>query len=502
MEQFHNYLENRRKERGLSIRALSQGLCSPSTYHAIESGESIPGPGLLKLLVERLGVSMNNFELIIDKNSFKTELLHSKISALIETGNTAEAENLLSGINPKKLSNSVERMFYYRNIAWMKYVDADYESSKVAIEASINETISLDIKNFQDIKAISSTEIENILFLLNLNIVNSLSEKRSVFLSDFALNMIKDYLKHANLDSEEYAVIYPKLWYVESQMAILEDDEKKAVSLSIKAIRVLRKAEIFYMIPAFLNIIATYGKSFLLSDHYAKYDEFNIELKELIDRVPLSIKNCNHIFSRFAKTIYHLDYEVVRGERIKAGFTQSRFIESAYAEESSLSRIENGSHSIRTSRFDSIMKKCDLNKSRINLIPLYNEFVPAEKNNMSVVFSPIMAVIGSRTLFYDEFLFVADLCRSLIGEKHTDEAIKIISDALSGYEQSDLPLPFHFVPYESLRTIMAEITQNSGVAFDNIKNALMTGSLSCVKDNHRIISASIPFDTTDISVQI
>ena len=67
MEHYYDYLKELRNSRKLSIRALSQGLCSPSTYHAIESGESIPAPSLLKLLVERLGVSFNNFELIIDK---------------------------------------------------------------------------------------------------------------------------------------------------------------------------------------------------------------------------------------------------------------------------------------------------------------------------------------------------------------------------------------------------------------------------------------------------
>ena len=86
MEHYYDYLKDLRNSRKLSIRALSQGLCSPSTYHAIESGESIPAPSLLKLLVERLGVSFNNFELIIDKKTYKQEALQKYIKLLFEGG--------------------------------------------------------------------------------------------------------------------------------------------------------------------------------------------------------------------------------------------------------------------------------------------------------------------------------------------------------------------------------------------------------------------------------
>ena len=490
MERFHDFLKRIRIGRGLSIRALTQGLCSPSTYHAIESGKSIPDPSLLKLLVERLGVSFNIFELIIDKKTYKKELMFSKICLLIESGKTTEAEDIIKSIDPNMFSGSVDRMLYHRLIAWLKYVETDYTGAKEAIKSAISETLFHkieNIQNLQNLKAISSTEIENVLFLLNLSILESRSGIRSVFLSDYVLDMIKAYLKHANLDSDEYAVIYPKLWYIESQMALLEGDEKKAVSLSIKAIRVLRKAEIYYLVPSFLDIIVMYGKDVLLSKRYTNYNEFNNSLNDLIDRIPFLPKNCNPFFSRFRKTIYHLDYEIIRGERKKAISTQSGFMGSAYTEESSLSRIENGSRSMRTSKLDVIMEKCNINKSRINIFPLYGEYDPVN------AIKPIKSLIRTRTLFYDELLRVTALCRSLVENNRSDEAEAILSDALTRYESSDLSPVFHFVPFETLRTFLADITQNPRLAFENIKYSLVSGSLHGIITNYKTISSIAPF---------
>lgn len=485
MEHYYDYLKELRNNRKLSIRTLSQGLCSPSTYHAIESGESIPAPRLLRLLVERLGVSFNSFELIIDKKTHKQELMFSNISVLIETGRYKEAERLLKGIDPGKLAGSVDRMFYYRLVAWVKCAVGDYEASKKAIKSAIGETLSLKIDNLQNLKAVSSTEIENVLFMLNLSIIAPERKMRAVFLSDSVLDLIKEYLKSAKLDPDEYSVIYPKVWYVEAQMALMEGDEEKAVSLSVKAIRVLRKAEIYFLIPSFLDMIATHGKDILMSARYTLYNGFNAYLHELIGRAPISTYNRNHLLSRFCKTIYHLDYEVIRGERKRTCATQSAFVGNAYADESALSKIETGTHSIRTSKMDMIMNTCNLNKNRINIIPLHKEDEPVD------VSGPIKSVIGTRTLFYDELLHVTDLCQSLTENDRSDEAETILSDALTSYEESDLTPFFHFVSYESLRTFWAGITQSPVLAIENIKYSLIAGSLRGVVENYRIISSMI-----------
>lgn len=485
MEHYYDYLKELRNNRKLSIRTLSQGLCSPSTYHAIESGESIPAPRLLRLLVERLGVSFNSFELIIDKKTYKQELMFSNISVLIETGRNKEAERLLKGIDPGKLAGSVDRMFYYRLVAWVKCAVGDYEASKKAIKSAIGETLSLKIDNLQNLKAVSSTEIENVLFMLNLSIIAPERKMRAVFLSDSVLDLIKEYLKSAKLDPDEYSVIYPKVWYVEAQMALMEGDEEKAVSLSVKAIRVLRKAEIYFLIPSFLDMIATHGKDILMSARYTLYNGFNAYLHELIGRAPISTYNRNHLLSRFCKTIYHLDYELIRGERKRTCATQSAFVGNAYADESALSKIETGTHSIRTSKMDMIMNTCNLNKNRINIIPLHKEDEPVD------VSGPIKSVIGTRTLFYDELLHVTDLCQSLTENDRSDEAETILSDALTSYEESNLTPFFHFVPYESLRTFWAGITQSPVLAIENIKYSLIAGSLRGVVENYRIISSML-----------
>jgi hypothetical protein len=309
---------------------------------------------------------------------------------------------------------------------------------------------------------------------------------RAVFLSDSVLDLIKEYLKSAKLDPDEYSVIYPKVWYVEAQMALIEGDEEKAVSLSVKAIRVLRKAEIYFLIPSFLDMIATHGKDILMSARYTLYNGFNAYLHELIGRTPISTYNRNHLLSRFCKTIYHLDYEVIRGERKRTCATQSAFVGNAYADESALSKIETGTHSIRTSKMDMIMNTCNLNKNRINMIPLHKEDEPVD------ALGPIKSIIGNRVLFFDELLRVTDICQSMTENDHSDEAETILSDALTSYEESDLTPFFHFVPYESLRTFWAGITQSPVLAIENIKYSLIAGSLRGVVENYRIISSMIP----------
>lgn len=90
-----NILSDLRQETGVAQKEISQGIMSISELCRVELGEQELDYILLESLFERLGKSLDKFELVISEEEFQALLLREKIEDMLRQKNWKEAAELL-----------------------------------------------------------------------------------------------------------------------------------------------------------------------------------------------------------------------------------------------------------------------------------------------------------------------------------------------------------------------------------------------------------------------
>ncbi len=545
-------LKKLRNKRHLSVRNLVSGLCSPGLYSRIESGKVFPDLRLLRLILERLGVSFNKIELIVDIRSYRHELTYYKIGSLLENNQITKAARLLEESENELCSpdHPYNMMMYYRYAAWINYAEERFDDALSNIEKAVTATAPFWYQIKPESLVISSSEIENILFLLHIKYeklqVKNTKEKDSLY----HIEVIKEYLELNPPDLEEYAVVFSKICYLEASISVSKGDFDHAVSVCLSALELLRREEILYMMPAHLDTIITYGRDYSLPEPYENYVEYRYALAYAISSSSFAHKNYNVLLSRCNKTLYHLDYEVIKAERLKEGHTQFSLSESAYLGISSLSRVERGNVAMRSSNFKILCEKLDIKKGRVNppifcisfdaidllhdiepliakgkttlAVTLLNHFMSEldlEKvrdldfltcvregltsksnpglNAMTHALSflcthyPITEGRAFRSPFLDEMHIISTLCVHYLDSGLKNDALCIIKNVLDLLHKSSISPVFQFKTYGLIRNTLAGITNDPHDALSNINYSLFTGSLFNIHGNLGIIGCAL-----------
>ncbi len=551
-------LKKLRNKRHLSVRNLVSGLCSPGLYSRIESGKVFPHLTLLRLILERLGVSFNKIELIVDIRSYRHELTYYKIGSLLENNQITKAARLLEESESDLCSpdHPYNMMMYYRYAAWINYAEERFDDALSNIEKAVSATVPFWYQLKPENLVISSSEIENILFLLHIKHeklqVKNTEEKDSLY----HIEVIKEYLELNPPDFEEYAVVFSKTCHVEASISVTKGDYDHAVSVCLSALELLRREEILYMMPAHLDTIITYGRDYPLPEPYENYVEYRYALAYAISSSSFAHKSYNMLLSRCNKTLYHLDYEVIKAERLKEGHTQFGLSESAYLGISSLSRVERGNVAMRSSNFKILCEKLDIKKERVNppifcisfdsvdllhdietiaakgqtsdavlLLEAFMSELDLEKardldflncfreglsssgitikkamtHNINFLdkYYPITERRAFRPPFLDEMHTIATLCTYYIDHSLRDDAINICQSVLDLLRKSYVSPVFQFKTYGLSNSILAGITNNPHYALKNLNYSLFTGSLYNIHACLGIIGCALFNNPTD-----
>lgn len=369
-----------RMERGLSVKALTKGICSDRTYLDIEKDLEMPDIRILRLLFERLGKSFNKLELIINENTYACELNQFEFNCAIGTLNLKKAGELLEQNGKRKADrNNVAEMFRFRNLANLKSVEGNCESSVNHIKNAIISTVPEWGKVPMYTLALSCTEIENILIYVFLNYKTRFSanpndsERLSLWEESFRiLDEIAEYMNHYKMDDECLSVIIPKLSYVRAVMQIDMGSTDNAVFESLNGLKMLRKHEILFMTHALLKIIVTYGKDYDFKENEDSYDDY-CHYYETLNRIFQSFHEYSvdyyydSLFMRCNKSLYHLDSEVIKGLRKQNRITQAGISENIYQNPESYSRAESGKTSMNTEYFRALLDRLKIHRDRFNL---------------------------------------------------------------------------------------------------------------------------------------
>lgn len=139
-------IRKQRKQVGLSQKMLCRGLCSVSDLSKLENGEREIDSITLSALVQRLGKSMNSFELMISEEEYQLILDRAMILELVQSGKLTDAEEVLEDYKQKVvyLQKDLHKQYILMMEAVIEYlreskVEECLEKMLMAAELSFTE---------------------------------------------------------------------------------------------------------------------------------------------------------------------------------------------------------------------------------------------------------------------------------------------------------------------------------------------------------------------------
>ena len=110
--QFHTLLEALRKDRGITLEQLCEGLCSVSQMYYIQSGNRLPDYLTRNRIIGRLGISSEVYEDYVQFDEYDRWCKRQELLIFLEESKWNEVSELLYELNCKwKKVNSIEKQF-------------------------------------------------------------------------------------------------------------------------------------------------------------------------------------------------------------------------------------------------------------------------------------------------------------------------------------------------------------------------------------------------------
>lgn len=224
-----------RENHHISQSKLSKGLCSVPTLSRIEAGERDVDSLLLEALLERLGKTPNQFELILTDLDYESYQNREEIKKLIENKNFQSAESLLNiyeRISGSK--GSVHKQFIVTCRAFLN------ELKGGPIEQTIDlfmEAISYTVPDFQT-NEIRDYDLSNTELNIIIDIIQRMISAGMVDRAKEILFQVLDYLDSHNSMAENDR-LYPKVAIIACGVYFQEQEFMKALDLSNKGLEKL-----------------------------------------------------------------------------------------------------------------------------------------------------------------------------------------------------------------------------------------------------------------------
>jgi transcriptional regulator with XRE-family HTH domain len=216
----------------ISQTKLCKGLCSVATLSRIEAGERDVDSLLLETLLERLGKTPNQFELIL--TDFDYELYHNReeIKKQIEDKNYNAAYALL---------NEYEQIVASKGTVHLQFIITSKALLNELRGGAVEDTIELFMEAITNTVPGFKTHEINDYYLSNseMNIIVDVVQRMiSVGITEIAKGILIQVLEY--LDShnsvEENNRLYPKVAVIASRLFLQEQDLNKALEMCNKGL--------------------------------------------------------------------------------------------------------------------------------------------------------------------------------------------------------------------------------------------------------------------------
>lgn len=348
-------LRQARIERNLKAKDICDGICNPAMMSYYEKGTQVPDSLLFLRLMERMGVSAEEFTLMISEDEYIYAKWQEQVYDVIEEEKWDELRKLLKQDikGDGWINEKLQKQFLY-------YASGIYHGSQVNYEVAVNE-----FKKAMEL-TIPTEALENKDTLFNLMELHILMLylfygcKSEVLNDEEAkrlFDLLEAFIHDGIMDRNEKAQVYPKLVCI--ALNCIEDllSEKEKMGLCRKAVRILRENRTFHDITELLRLyipLLEKQQSEELAFYKKQYEVFC----DLLQEEKLSIDFRPEIQGVHKARVY-LKHEYLSSKRHDKGLTQEKTSEDICAPET-YSRLERGERPPSRKNFKALAEKLDI----------------------------------------------------------------------------------------------------------------------------------------------
>lgn len=200
------FIKTVREERNISQGKVCQGLCSTQTLSNIEVGERVPDVFLFENLMQRLGISPDDFETVLFDDEYNEIALRDRIESYIEKNQWTEAKALLELHYSNTDKDSIRQQYYWQIQAILLGAKKQHEEAIVCIEKAIGSIHdSLSIERMEE-ELFGTRELELLCMLADeYRIVGEYKKAHSI------INALLNYMQMNSIQPMELIKTYPKV---------------------------------------------------------------------------------------------------------------------------------------------------------------------------------------------------------------------------------------------------------------------------------------------------
>lgn len=216
----------------ISQSKLCKGLCSITTLSRIEAGERDVDSLLLEALLERLGKTTNQFELILSDSDYILYQTREEINEQIRAGNFEKAEDLLNAyMKETRIKGNIHKQFTAAAFARLNQLrGGDDELTMDMLTKAIEYTVPDFKTNRIKDQYLSHTELiiimEIVRHMLNADMYSGAAE---------IILQVMDYLDKRDL-GEKSSNMYTEVAVTACKLFIKENNPEKALEICKKAL--------------------------------------------------------------------------------------------------------------------------------------------------------------------------------------------------------------------------------------------------------------------------
>lgn len=199
-----------RMDKGYSKSLLCHGICSITALTRYEEGVRIPDVFLLECLLQRLGMDMCQFEIIINKNDYQLIKQRKIIDELLDSLSIVAAREALEKYQKLvRQSKNIHNQYIFYVLGRIEYVLKNYQVSHELFSKALSFS-KCDYINNKDIRVLSTLELKILSFIAKI-CVESQRLSEAFFLYS---RIISDLQSKTYVDSSSKLLYYECLFNV------------------------------------------------------------------------------------------------------------------------------------------------------------------------------------------------------------------------------------------------------------------------------------------------
>lgn len=359
-----------RSEKGYSRRQVCHGLCTTQMLAKIENDEADTDKLLLDQIIQRLGMSSDNLEIILSDEEYDRIVMRDEIEQLVWKKEVEAAHAYMQKYIKAMPRNNAQTMFVKRTEV---YISFKIEQDLIKSENIIRETIELTLpeisyKNLNDY-LISKMEMENILLLCHL-----LLQKNDIVQAALWLEACRKYINTRISDAVDQTQLNSKWVFLISMVYIEKEDYIQTYELCENAINDLRKYGILHFMLPLLEQIILCCERLGMELYKKKWKLYYDMLVQLYQEYGEPHYCHDSIFHNVYHMSFYLASELIRNERVSRNITQEKLIEGVYEQPENLSRLEHGKTTPTKKKLEQLLDNLGLEIGKYNGTVIVDNF--------------------------------------------------------------------------------------------------------------------------------